>query len=440
MDGYAFTESLKKMLGDAREEAARLHHEYVGTEHLLLALTRAPSAIPNHVLLQLGVDKEQIRDAIGEIVRSGVGSPTARPDLPYTSRAKQVLALAMEESRRLRHEYVGCEHMLLGLVAEGKGIAAQVLVSQGVTLQEAREAVLRLIGQPPADPPQATAQRIFQGLRPVATGSASKQESLGYDAITDIGLLYDAVPAYANRADVGFYVDQVRRVGERAGVMELGCGTGRILIPMARAGHPVAGIDSSTAMLKRCEEKLAREPDDVRRRVELFESDVTSLLGFGDDAWEVAIAPFRVLQHLTTTDQQVRCLSRVRACLERNGRRFIFDVFNPNFAALSKDRSAEVEDTPQTELPDGRSFRRAIRVARVYWLDQLSDVELIYYVRSADKVERYVHAFQMRWYTASELEHLLARSGFAVEAMYGTFDMQPLAEGSPEIVVVAKPI
>jgi len=440
MNGFSFTESLRKMLSEAREEAARLHHECVGTEHLLLALTRVPSTIPNELFRHLQIDKAEIRDAIAEVVRRGVGSSEARPDLPYTSRAKKVLELAMQESKQIGHQYVGCEHILLGLIAEEKGIAAQLLTAQGVTLQKARDAVLTILGRPEPRPKQSVVKRIFRGMKPVATSVPARQESLGYDVIGDIGLLYDAVPAYVNRTDVRFYVDQVGRVGERAGVIELGCGTGRILIPMARAGHAVAGIDSSKAMLKRCEEKLEREPDDVRRRVELFESDVTSLPGFEDDAWQVAIAPFRVLQHLTTTDQQVRCLSRVRTCLERNGRRFMFDVFNPNFASLTRDRSAEVEDTPETALPDGRSFRRTVRVTHVHWLDQLSDVELIYYVRSGETVERYVHAFQMRWYTASELEHLLARSGFAVEAVYGDFDMQPLAEGSPEIIVVAKPV
>jgi len=439
MNGFSFTQSLRQMLSDAREESARLHHEYVGTEHLLLALTWTGSSPAQLLLSHLGVDKQHIRNSLDEVLKPGTASRPTLPELPYTSRAKKVLELAMQESKQIGHMYVGCEHIFLGLVAEEKGIAAQVLTAQGVTLQKAREAVVTLLGRPEPQPKQSVVKRIFQGMKPVVSGVPSRQESLGYDAVSDIGLLYDAVPAYNERRDVRFYLDQVNRVSATAGVMELGCGTGRILIPMARAGHAVAGIDASAAMLTRCREKLAAEPEDVRGRVALFETDITSLLGFDEDGWRVALAPFRVLQHLTTPDAQVRCLTRVRECLQSNGEKFIFDVFNPNFASLTRDRSAEVEDTPETALPDGRSFRRTVRVTHVYWLDQLSDVELIYYVRSGDKVERYVHAFQMRWYTASELEHLLARAGFAIENIYGNFDLSPLAEGSPEIIVVARP-
>jgi hypothetical protein len=119
------------------------------------------------------------------------------------------------------------------------------------------------------------------------------------------------------------------------------------------------------------------------------------------------------------------------------GGRFVFDVFNPNFALMTTDRSAESEDTPERPLPDGRFFRRTARVLRVRWVDQVSEIELIYYVRTGAQVTRLVQAFEMRWYTATELEHLLARTGFRVEAMYGDFARGTLHDDSPEIVVVA---
>ena len=119
--------------------------------------------------------------------------------------------------------------------------------------------------------------------------------------------------------------------------------------------------------------------------------------------------------------------------------RFIFDVFNPTFAKLVEADGQEREDTPEQRLPDGRSFRRTARVARVRWVDQVSETELIYYVsaKAGATPERFVQAFEMRWYLHAELVHLLARAGFRVRAVYGDFSRGPLADGSPEQVVCA---
>jgi len=112
----------------AREEAARLHHEYVGTEHILLGLIREGEGVAAAVLTNLNVDLDEIQQKIEETVKKGKAPASAGPpDLPYTSRAKKVLELAMSEARELNHSYVGTEHLLLGLLREEKGIAAQVL-------------------------------------------------------------------------------------------------------------------------------------------------------------------------------------------------------------------------------------------------------------------------------------------------------------------------
>ena len=274
----------------------------------------------------------------------------------------------------------------------------------------------------------------------------------GYETIPDFGALYDAVPLYAQRADVAFYLAEAERVaGESGGaVLELGCGTGRILFPIARGGLPVTGIDASPAMLARCREKLAAEPPAVRGRVTLRQADARDFSarppasGEGDaDAgaraagFAIAIAPFRVLQHLLTPADQLACLTTVRRHLVPGGT-LVFDVFNPRFDLMTRDRSEETEDTPETPLGDGRSLRRTSRVTGVRWLEQVSDIEIIYYLRSAAGVERIVHAFPMRWYLAAELEHLLARAGYRVEAMYGDLDRGPLRDGAPEIIVVAR--
>src|SRR5512135_3634044 len=163
MNGYNFTDRVRKVLQMAREEAARLHHEYVGTEHILLGLIREGEGVAAAVLTNLGVELEDIQQKIEETVKKGKAAAAAGPELPYTSRAKKVLELAMMEARELNHSYVGTEHLLLGLLREEKGIAAQVLTDAGVTLEQSRAETLRLLGsdlpqgqqsgsQPPAGP------------------------------------------------------------------------------------------------------------------------------------------------------------------------------------------------------------------------------------------------------------------------------------------------
>lgn len=146
MQGYNFTERVRKVLAYAREEAAGLHHEYVGTEHILLGLVREGEGVASTALQNLGVDQDRLRDTIETIVKKGNPGARTGPDLPYTSRAKKVLELAMKEARELNHSYVGTEHLLLGLIEEQKGIAAQVLVDAGATLDAVRGEVLRILG------------------------------------------------------------------------------------------------------------------------------------------------------------------------------------------------------------------------------------------------------------------------------------------------------
>jgi ATP-dependent Clp protease ATP-binding subunit ClpC len=146
MNGYNFTERVRKVLAMAREEAARLHHEYVGTEHILLGLIREGEGVAAAVMQNLSVDLDEIQQKIEETVKKGKAAQATGPDLPYTSRAKKVLELAMGEARELNHSYVGTEHLLLGLLREEKGIAAQVLTDAGVNLDAARAETLRLLG------------------------------------------------------------------------------------------------------------------------------------------------------------------------------------------------------------------------------------------------------------------------------------------------------
>src|SRR4029077_11129843 len=116
------------------------------TEHILLGLIREGEGVAAAVLTNLNVDLEEIQQKIEETVKKGKAAPAAGPALPYTSRAKKVLELAMSEARELNHSYVGTEHLLLGLIREEKGIAAQMLDDVGVKLDAAREETLRVLG------------------------------------------------------------------------------------------------------------------------------------------------------------------------------------------------------------------------------------------------------------------------------------------------------
>jgi ATP-dependent Clp protease ATP-binding subunit ClpC len=142
---YNFTDRVRKVLAMAREEAVRLQHDYVGTEHILLGLIREGEGVAAAVLMNLNVDLDQIQERTEEQVRKGKAGVTMG-ELPYTSRAKKVLEFAVAEARDLNHSYVGTEHLLLGLLREEKGVAAQVLESLGVTLEGAREQTLKLLG------------------------------------------------------------------------------------------------------------------------------------------------------------------------------------------------------------------------------------------------------------------------------------------------------
>jgi len=145
---YNFTDRVRKVLAMAREEAIRLQHDYVGTEHILLGLIREGEGVAAAVLQNLSVDLEQIQERVEESVRRGKAT-IALGELPYTSRAKKVLEFAMAEARELNHSYVGTEHLLLGLLREEKGIAAEVLGQLGISLEDARRETLKLLGSEP---------------------------------------------------------------------------------------------------------------------------------------------------------------------------------------------------------------------------------------------------------------------------------------------------
>ena len=140
-----FTERARKVLSLAQDEAQRFNHNYIGTEHLLLGLVREGDGVAANALMNLGVGLEEIRRNVEFIV--GRGDRIVLGEIGLTPRAKKVMELAVDEARRMNHHYVGTEHLLLGLIREGEGIAGGVLVSMGITLERARDEVHRILAQ-----------------------------------------------------------------------------------------------------------------------------------------------------------------------------------------------------------------------------------------------------------------------------------------------------
>ncbi|MFA5155796.1 MAG: ATP-dependent Clp protease ATP-binding subunit [Candidatus Omnitrophota bacterium] len=140
-----FTERARKVIILAKEEARRFNHDYIGTEHILLGLIREGEGVAAAVLQKLGVSLENIRLEIEKLVQPG---PTTQiiGDIPFTPRAKKALELAAEEARSLGHNYIGTEHILLGLIREGEGVASQVLLNLGLDLNRVRSEVMELLG------------------------------------------------------------------------------------------------------------------------------------------------------------------------------------------------------------------------------------------------------------------------------------------------------
>lgn len=140
-----FTDRAKKVMSFARQEAMKFNHEYIGTEHILLGLVQEGSGVAANVLKNMSIDLEKIRHEVEKIVKTGPSMVTMG-QLPFTPRAKKVLELSLEEASQLSHNYIGTEHLLLGLIRENEGIAAQVLMNLGVKLDEVREEVLEFLG------------------------------------------------------------------------------------------------------------------------------------------------------------------------------------------------------------------------------------------------------------------------------------------------------
>jgi SAM-dependent methyltransferase len=251
-----------------------------------------------------------------------------------------------------------------------------------------------------------------------------------------VAAFYDIIYEDKRPLDVRFFVEYSQKSGGRT--LELGCGTGRVLIPTATAGCTITGLDISPYMLRKCREKLRKQPEAVRKRVKLIQGNMTDFNT--GEKYSLVTIPFRPFQHLVRVEEQQACLRCIRQHLTERGQ-VIIDIFNPNPLRLvpNPEYMEEKEDLPETPLPDGRKLRRAGRTAGYHRDQQYNDVELIYYVSYPDgRNERFVQSFPMRYYYRYEMEHLLELGGFGVVELYGDFDKSPFSNDSPEMIFVAE--
>lgn len=246
--------------------------------------------------------------------------------------------------------------------------------------------------------------------------------------------LYDLTPHHEDRPDIKFYVDMCQDA--EGDVLELGCGTGRILIPIARQGNNITGLDISKNMLTKCEANLQKEAEDIRKRVNLSQG---SMADFSiDKKFDRIIIPFRALSVLLNVKDQLSCLQRVRDHLSEKGK-LIFDVFTVDMAGMIRLSDGKERTEFDYNLPDGRKFKRTYRYAAQHPSEQYNDVELIYYVTDTrGRTERLVDTFKWRYFFRFELEHLLVRAGFRLLHFYGDFDKSLFTDNSPEMILIAE--
>lgn len=248
---------------------------------------------------------------------------------------------------------------------------------------------------------------------------------------------YDPFARYydADFRDYSEDIPLVREFARRAGgpVLELMCGTGRVLLPLAEAGFELTGVDSSPAMLAIARANLADA--ELLDRVTLIEGDVRDV-PLPAETFALAFVAVNSFMHLEEVRDQLAVLANVRRALTRRGL-LLLDLFNPDPAEIAREDSRLVLDR-EYEL-DGRHVQKFVAIESDAAL-QLSRVTYLYdETDSSGALTRRTMRFTMRWFYRYELEHLLARAGFALRNVYGSYELDEYGSGSPRLIVVAAP-
>jgi ATP-dependent Clp protease ATP-binding subunit ClpC len=398
MNGYNFTDRVRKVLQMAREEAARLHHEYVGTEHILLGLIREGEGVAAAVLTNLNVDLEEIQQKIEETVKKGKAAAAAGPDLPYTSRAKKVLELAMSEARELNHSYVGTEHLLLGLLREEKGIAAQVLTDAGVNLEQARAETLRLLGSEMPSTPAGGGT----GAQPTPPKSEKKSKTPALDHfcrdLTQLAAEGSLDPTIGRQKEIERVMEILSRRKKNNPVLIGEPGVGKTAIveglaqliasgqcPEALKDHRVLSLDmaaviAGTKYRGQFEERLKAVINEIaqNRQVILFIDELHTLVGAG--AAEGAVDASNMLKPALARGE-LQCvgastLNEYRKYIEKDGaleRRFQTVIVDPptvdETIEILKGLRKRYEDHHRVIIPD-ETLAEAAKLSERYITDR----------------------------------------------------------------------
>ncbi|MBI1337871.1 MAG: AAA domain-containing protein [Phycisphaera sp.] len=349
-----FTDRARKVMALANQEAQRFNHEYIGTEHLLLGLVKEGSGVGANVLKNLDVDLRKVRLEVEKLVKSGPDMVTMGK-LPQTPRAKKVIEYAIEEARNLNHNYVGTEHLLLGLLREHEGVAAQVLMNLGLKLEEVREEVLNLLGAG-VDPEEASKAGGAPTGDPNAKASKSKTpalDSFGRD-LTELAAEGQLDPVIGRANEIERLIQILCRRTKNNPVLlgEAGVGKTAIVeglaqkiigkdVPEILADRRIVVLDlammvAGTKYRGQFEERIKAVMNEVRRakNVLLFIDELHTLVGAGGA--EGAIDASNVLKPALSRGE-IQCigattLDEYRKYIEKDGaleRRFQTIVVEP---------------------------------------------------------------------------------------------------------------
>jgi ATP-dependent Clp protease ATP-binding subunit ClpC len=298
-----FTDRARKVMALANQEAQRFNHDYIGTEHILLGLVKEGSGVGANVLKNLSVDLRKVRLEVEKLVKSGPEMVTMGK-LPQTPRAKRVIEYAIEEARNLNHNYVGTEHLLLGLLREQDGVAAQVLMNLGLKLEDVREEVLNLLGAG-VEPEEASNAGGNPAATPGETKKAGKSKTPALDSfgrdLTDLAREGKLDPVIGRSQEIERVITVLCRRMKNNPVLlgEAGVGKTAIVeglaqqiisheVPEILHGRRIVVLDlammvAGTKYRGQFEERIKAVMNEVRRarNVILFIDELHTLVGAG---------------------------------------------------------------------------------------------------------------------------------------------------------------
>jgi ATP-dependent Clp protease ATP-binding subunit ClpC len=356
-----FTDRARKVMALANQEAQRFNHEYIGTEHILLGLVKEGSGVGATVLKNLEVDIKKLRLEVEKLVKSGPDMVTMGK-LPQTPRAKKVIEYAIEEARSLNHNYVGTEHILLGLLRESEGIAAQVLMNLGLKLEDVRQEVLNLLGAGVDEGSAALGMKMTPAVGRKAKSKTPALDSFGRD-LTQLAESGELDPVIGRKNEIERLVQILCRRTKNNPVLlgEAGVGKTAIVeglsqqiinkqVPEILKGKRIVVLDlammvAGTKYRGQFEERIKAVINEVRRakNVVLFVDELHTLVGAGGA--EGAIDASNVLKPALARGE-VQCigattLDEYRKHIEKDGaleRRFQTIIVEPP----SKDETLEI--------------------------------------------------------------------------------------------------